>query len=352
MKKYILGSIVIFVAFVLAIPLASKASDDNLYRNNDYHFRIKFPTDWEIKDGDGEHVVKKAVKDGATVMVIVNADFIKSSLTKEERALLSVKDIESTELNILSDEEINTFLETIISGQLESFIGSTILEKGIRYVDNRKAAYFKMNQVYKVQDKKVEGISTNYFTIHKGILYQIGGMYPTVPISGKDKEPAINESLMTFVFEDWGDTENIQNQTSINSTSKWPGDLFGGNLNGWEIFVAIIISILFTWVFGLLIPILFRFVIFKDTLSKGASIAIAGVVWIIQFITSEALGNSGKHLALVLVAYVSYRIMRSGSHKGEVSKFCKECGNEISISATRCDNCKKEIAKKCFAIFI
>ncbi|MDX9964264.1 RDD family protein [Desulfobacter postgatei] len=172
-----------------------------LYRNDEYRFRINFPAGWEMKDGDGEHVVKKAVKDGATVMVLVNADFINSSLTKEDQ--LSEKDIESAELNDFSDEEANTFLETIISAQLESFPGSTILEKGIRYVDNRKAVYFKMNQVYRVQDIKTEGISMNYFTVHKGKLYQIGGMYPTVPINEEGKESIINTSLATFVFEDW-----------------------------------------------------------------------------------------------------------------------------------------------------
>ncbi len=36
--------------------------NDNVYRNKKYHFRIKFPVGWEIKDGDGEHIVKKSSK--------------------------------------------------------------------------------------------------------------------------------------------------------------------------------------------------------------------------------------------------------------------------------------------------
>lgn len=337
MRKYFFGLIAIFIAFAFITPLISKAGDDNLYRNDDYYFRIKFPTGWEIKDGDGEHVVKKAVENGSTVLIQVR-DF-SSSLSEEEKNTLSDKDKQDAlalEFSDFTDQELEDFSSELINGMLEAFPGSKTIEKNISYIDNRKAVYFKMNQVYKVQDLQVEGISINYFTIHKGKLFQVGGFYPK---GDSYQEPIIKSSLATFVFEDWGNTENIQNQTSTNSTSKWPGDLFGGNLNGWEIFLAIIISILFTWVFGLFIPILFRFVIFKATLSKGTSVAIAGVVWIIQFIISEALGNSGKHLALVLVAYVSYKIMRSGSHKEEVSKFCKECGNQINASATICNKC-------------
>lgn len=320
-----------------------------LYRNDDYKFRINFPAGWEVKDGDGAHVIKKAVKDGATVMVLVNADFIKAGLAKEEQALLSVEDIESTELNILSDEEINTFLETIISEQLGSFPGSTILEKGIRYVDNRKAAYFKMNQVYKVQDKKVEGISTNYFTIHKGKLYQIGGMYPTVPINGKDKESVINASLMTFVFEDWGDQVQAVNATYDSKNSPNPvkealADSYGKDLNNFGLFLAVILSILFTWGLGLLIPILLRFVILKKPLSGGVALAIVAIVYFIQLFISLALDSKSKtHGALLLVAFVSYKIMRKGHKNKEAMTTCKECGNEIHQSATICNKCNKVI---------
>jgi len=45
----------------------------NLYRNEEYKFRIKFPFGWEIKDGDSLHVVKKAVNEKDMSSIIVTA---------------------------------------------------------------------------------------------------------------------------------------------------------------------------------------------------------------------------------------------------------------------------------------
>ena len=321
-----------------------------LYRNDEYKFRINFPAGWEMKDGDGEHVVKKAVKDGATVMVLVNADFINSGLTKEEQ--LSEEDIESAELNDFSDEEANTFLETIISAQLESFPGSTILEKGIRYVDNRKAVYFKMNQVYRVQDIKTEGISMNYFTVHKGKLYQIGGMYPTVPVSEKEKESIINASLATFVFEDWGDQVQAVNtvddpKNPANPIKEAFGYSYGENLNNSGLFLVVILSIFFTWGLGLLVPILLRFFILKRPISKWVSLIVVFSVLFIQILISQAINSENRtHSALILVAFVSYWIMRKENKVKELTKYCRECGNKISTKATICNKCNKVLIDK------
>lgn len=182
----------------------------NLYRNDEYKFRINFPAGWEIKDGDGTHVVKKAVKDGCTVMVLIQ-DFLsdeeKKSLSKQE-----IAELNSANLSDFTDEEANQFLERMIEANNLAFPGSKVIEKDIRFIDNRKAVYFKVSTPYKVANLEVSGIAINYFTIHNGRLYQIGGMYPTAPTNEKDKEPAINASLMTFVFEDW----NEQSQKEAN----------------------------------------------------------------------------------------------------------------------------------------
>ena len=170
-----------------------KKLNENVYRNDEYHFRIKFPEGWEIVDGDGKHIIKKAVKDNSTILVLVRSyDYF-----------LPEENIRNLELSDFTDKEINQFLDKLIEENINAFPGSTILEKGIRYIDNRKAVYFKMNQVYKVQNIQVEGISENYFTIHKGKLFQVGGFYPTVPIDEHEKESIINQSIASFVFEDW-----------------------------------------------------------------------------------------------------------------------------------------------------
>ena len=314
-----------------------------LYRNDDYKFRINFPAGWEIKDGDGAHVVKKAVKDGCTVLVLVkdSQEEIKT-LSAEER-----NELNFIEFSDFSDEEANQLLDDIIKENEVAFPGSKIIEKGIRYIDNRKAGYYKVSTPYKVANVEAKVVAVNYFTIHKGKFYQIIGSYPIEPVSEQNKEPVINASLMTFVFEDWGDTENIQNQASTNSMSKW-SDVFGGNLNGWEIFLAIIIGILFTWVLGLAIPLLLRFVILKRPLSKSLSLLVVGIVFIIQALASVAIANDNKSrisMSLYLVAYIGYLTLRKGLKASEV-RYCKECGNKIHASATICNKCGKEIISK------
>ncbi len=293
-----------------------------LYRNDDYKFRIKFPDGWEMKDGDGQHVVKKAVKDNSTILILVRefSDFL-GDAGKDSLSPKDISDLNSAESNDLSDEEINVFLESIATGQLEAFPGSTVLEKGIRYIDNRKAVYVKTNQVYKVQNMQVEGVSINYFTLHKGKLYQIGGFYPTIPINETAKESIINTSLSTFVFENWDDTKNAVNEITSNSANEALGDSYGKNLNGLGLSLTIILSILFTWGLGLIIPLLLRFVFLKRHLSVEMALSVVAAVYFIQLIGSLALDSKSKsHSALLLVAFISYRIMRKGSIDKESSR--------------------------------
>ncbi|MFA7209565.1 MAG: hypothetical protein WC120_04745 [Parcubacteria group bacterium] len=328
----------------------AEQNQQSLYRNDEHHFRIKFPAGWEIKDGDGEHIVKKAVNNSGSTVLIQARDFA-SSIDKEELESLSAQDrsdIQNAEISSFSDEDINDFSSEMINGMLGAFPGSKVLEKNIGYVDNRKAIYFKLNQIYKVQDLQVEGISINYITIHKGKMFQLGGFYP----KGEDKQEAtIKESLSTFVFEDWN------NPVSIDKASA-SSDLSNGNLNGWGIFLVIISSIIFTWGFGLLIPTLLRFVFLKRPLSKTKSFLIVFILWFIQLVFYTSLDTKSRtHNALVLVAVASYWILRAGAsdkikinkeidEKLETTKFCKECGSEIHESATICNDCGKELPIK------
>ena len=59
-----------FTLFLLIISFYSTSiCQDQLYRNEENNFRIKFPKDWLIKDGDVPNVVKKAVSGGSSIML-------------------------------------------------------------------------------------------------------------------------------------------------------------------------------------------------------------------------------------------------------------------------------------------
>lgn len=308
--------------------------EGQLYRNEEHGFRIKFPDRWTLEDGDGEHVIKKAVKDGSTVMILVNADFLNELLTEEERALLSDEDIQSLEMNDFTDEEVKILLESFIEAQLEAFPGSTVLEKEVRYLDNRKAIYFKMNQVYRVQDIQVEGISENYFTIHRGKLYQVGGSYSTVPVDESTYAPEINVSLSTFVFEDWSNNSESSKDASKNS-------IWGGDTNTTSI--ILLWSFLFTWILGLLPSILIRFVFLKRPIQKWIAIIIASFIFIEQIFISLILSNGQTDSIagpVILVTLASYWILTRESVR---YRYCPYCKKVIKREALFCKKCGKEV---------
>lgn len=108
----------------------------------------------------------------------------------------------------------------------------------------------------------------------------------------------------------------------------------------------IISSFLFTWVGGLFLPVILRFLFIKKPIRKFYAILIIGVVFIMQYLTVAILNPERKtHLPLFIVAYIGYLILRKESNKKEglAKKYCKECGNEINVLATICNKCGKEI---------
>lgn len=65
-KTFIMFPFILFITFCDFIY-----GQDSLFLSTQYSFRIKFPSSWEIKKGDGEHVIVKALKEGSSIMVNV-----------------------------------------------------------------------------------------------------------------------------------------------------------------------------------------------------------------------------------------------------------------------------------------
>jgi|GEM_PF-4063484 len=73
----------------------------------------------------------------------------------------------------------------------------------------------------------------------------------------------------------------------------------------------IILSIIFTWVVGLLPPLLIRYVLLKRPIAKWPAIGICVFFWLCSFILFTSLGSKSKtHTVLYLIAWVSYLILR------------------------------------------
>jgi tetratricopeptide (TPR) repeat protein len=79
----------------------------------------------------------------------------------------------------------------------------------------------------------------------------------------------------------------------------------------------LIISIILTWGIGLSVPVLIRYVFLRRPINKSPAIVIVVILFFLQLFMWIGLGSTNKsHFVLVLIAYVSYEILRK-HNKGE-----------------------------------
>ena len=78
--------------------------------------------------------------------------------------------------------------------------------------------------------------------------------------------------------------------------------------------ISFIISIIITWSIGLSIPVLIRYVFLRRPINKIPAIVIVVILLFLQLALWISLGSTSKtHFVLVLIAYVSYYILRKGN---------------------------------------
>lgn len=83
--------------------------------------------------------------------------------------------------------------------------------------------------------------------------------------------------------------------------------------------LVLVFSLILTWSIGLAPPLLIRFVFMRRPIGKGWAIGIVAIFWVINIVLFIALGSQSKaHGALLLVAFVSYAILRKGAKKQAV----------------------------------
>ena len=89
-------------------------------------------------------------------------------------------------------------------------------------------------------------------------------------------------------------------------------------VNWWETpLPIIIISIILTWSIGLSVPLLIRYVFLRRPINKIPAIVIVVILLFLQLALWTSLGSVNKsHIVLVLIAYISYGILRK-RNKGD-----------------------------------
>ena len=158
----------------------------NLYRNTKYHFRIKFPENWDIKVGDGPNIVQKAVQGNNTISVGVKeipAEYGDKSAT--------IKDIMT----------LAEYRDSILDGVKEKFPGAKLLDYGETKLDNISTYWVKYSAPYSVLDINVEGTNLQYQLLHENILYFITA--GTLSDEFSSSEADFKKSIATFVTENY-----------------------------------------------------------------------------------------------------------------------------------------------------
>ena len=80
------------------------------------------------------------------------------------------------------------------------------------------------------------------------------------------------------------------------------------------------LSILFTWGLGLLIPYVIRYKIVRKPLKNGHAWIVALLQFAFMVTISIALGNNCKHYALCIVSIVSHSILIKDNKDKKVKK--------------------------------
>src|SRR3989344_573269 len=77
---------------------------------------------------------------------------------------------------------------------------------------------------------------------------------------------------------------------------------------------TIFVSFVITWSIGLLPPLIIRYAILKHPIAMWPAIGTCALFWVINIVLFTAMGSQNKaHFALVLIAFMSYWILRQGT---------------------------------------
>jgi len=75
--------------------------------------------------------------------------------------------------------------------------------------------------------------------------------------------------------------------------------------------VELLLSFLITWTIGLTPPLFMKYIFPKKPFIKSTAVGVCVLLWVMNLFIFEALGSkSQSHFALILIAFVSYNILK------------------------------------------
>ena len=157
----------------------------NLYRNTKYNFRIKFPDGWEIKNGDGQHIVKKASNKDSSI----NIGVTDVSSVPEADSIHSI-----TEMLTLDD-----FIKSTEEEYKPKYPDYKLIDSGEVKIDNLPAYFVTADVEYSALNTTVQARITLYEIFYNKRFY----FFSLASERNKYEESkrVLETSLSTFVIE-------------------------------------------------------------------------------------------------------------------------------------------------------
>jgi len=180
MRDLVWHGFIMLAMFSVASSNAVGILQDQLYRNTQHGFRIKFPAGWKVTKGDGPNIVQKATSNGASILVQVNV------LPQEYR---------NTTLKIT---EVFTGKD-YVDGLRPKFPDAKLVSSRKTKLGNEDALYVECTTSYQADDIKIKGTSMVYIMLKNGRIYYVLAGAPTPEF--ERLKATFRRSMLTFVFE-------------------------------------------------------------------------------------------------------------------------------------------------------
>lgn len=307
-KKYGKDSKVVANKFISpnSIQFETYSSEGNP-KAQGLNFTIDYPANWEVKDGNNPHVLKvfKYTYKDFLVMVILQV--------QSSGQIMSNNEIR-TELNNMSDNEIKQLLAP-----------ATVTKYEMKDYDNQPGIYFytKHTQQSGIEAYNIVGVNhVIYFHDLTIMIMCQTWANKNIPIEQITKEANKNAPL----FERIGNSLSINNKEEYAQTNIKKASFFQDlvsmlykeknlrELPEYMLILLLIFSFVLTWGIALGEPLVIRYLILRKPMSKDSAIITSIILCVINITIFVQLGSPNKaHTALIIVAYISYFILKKKS---------------------------------------
>lgn len=279
-----------------------KFTSEGHLKNKDIHFTLRYPASWKANEAERPNIIQKFSSENGrgleTLMILIKKLPIEPSYKIYK---VEVEEIfqKSNILEMLPNEIVITEYSR---ATIDSLPGAMVEYEEVRsrlthnfFTKNLIFLTFCKNSLLMFHFAETDLVENKNDVLERYLLMK----------------PLFILMANSIVIHDNWKTQyaNLEYGKNENDTNTFVDLLVEGETG---LFIAyILLSFILTWGIGLLPPILIRFVFIRKPLSKTWAIVLVVLFLFINLAVFLALGSENKtHTALLLVAWISYYILR------------------------------------------